>query len=127
MVTITNGKLTLSVTPGAFKDVYAAQGFKEISNPLHSTQKHVHTDAEASGGIISRPEPENVSGDRSESSTDIPAVKEQKQLSRQEELSEIPLNEMSPSQLREYAELLGVDIKGLKNKSAVKNKIRSVL
>lgn len=127
MIEITNGILTLSVTPGAFKDVYAAQGFKEISKMPEKAPKNVPTDVQSQRGITLPLEPENVSEDRSEPSEDIPEVKEQKPLSRKDELSEIPLNDMTPNQLKEYAKLLGVDTRGLKNKAAIKNKIRSVL
>lgn len=127
MVTITNGNLTLMVTPGAFRDVYSAQGFKEISNVSHNTQKTLSKAPVTQGGIVSGVDPENASDELPEPLESAPDSKAEKQLSRKEELSEIPLNEMTPEQLREYAKLLGVNLKGLRSKTAVKDKIRSVL
>lgn len=127
MITITNGRDTLKVTPGAFRDIFKAQGFKEISETPTYTNRNTPK-IDANSGVV-------VLGEDSESSTEAisdmkydesePEVKTP--LSRKDELAEIPLNEMSPNELREYAKLLGVDIRGLKSKSAVKDKIRSVL
>lgn len=127
MIKITNGKLTLSVTPGAFKDVYAAQGFKAVSDIVDSQTKI------APKHVVHLPEETN--GEELKHSSEAISVQEtgyeeteaEKPADRKEELAEIPLNEMTPEQLREYAKLLGVDIRGLKSKTAVKDKIRSVL
>lgn len=127
MVTITNGSLTLTVTPGAFRDVYLAQGFVEINNVSHNTQKTLSKAPVTQGGIVSGVDPKNVSEELPEPLESVPAVKAAKPLSRKEELAEIPLNEMTPDELREYAKLLGVNLKGLRSKNAVKDKIRSVL
>lgn len=127
MVTITNGILTLSVTPGAFRDIYSGQGYKEISDIPENIPKNVATDVETQGGIISRLDDENASSDVSEPSEDVSAVEAEKPMSRKDQLAEIPLNEMTPRELKEYAKILGVDIRGLNSKTAVKDKIRSVL
>ena len=127
MVTITNGSLTLTVTPGAFRDVYLAQGFVEINNVSHNTQKTLSRAPVTQGGIVSGVDPKNASEELPEPLESVPAVKAAKPLSRKEELAEIPLNEMTPDELREYAKLLGVNLKGLRSKNAVKDKIRSVL
>lgn len=127
MVTITNGSLTLTVTSGAFRNVYSAQGFKEISNVSHKPQKTLHRAPVVQGGVTLGAEPENASEELSEPLESVPAVTAAKPLNRKEELAEIPLNEMTPDELREYAKLLGVNLKGLRSKNAVKDKIRSVL
>ena len=127
MITITNGRETLVVTAGAFRDIFKAQGFHDISEIPKNILKNVAIDAESQGGIISRPSDKNVYSDVSEPLQDVYTAKTEQPKSRKEELAEIPLNEMTPDELREYAKILGVDIRGLKSKSAVKDKIRSVL
>lgn len=117
MIKITNGRVTLMVTPGAYKDIYASQGFHQISELV----------TKATETSLNGPEPQNDTApdpDDEDSSEDNSGCSEDNQ---DEDLSEVPLNEMDSDQLREYAKKLGVDIRGLTSKKAVRDKIRSVL
>lgn len=127
MITITNGRDILKVTPGAFKDIFKAQGFHEISDHVNSWAKTPAETPEDLGDNFPGGEPKNTTEAIFAQETDLDTVQDENSLSRKEQLAEIPLNEMTPNQLKEYAKLLDVDIRGLKSKSAVKDKIRSVL
>lgn len=126
MIKITNGVTTLKVTRGAFKDVFKAQGFIEVSNDSTSVETSSKSieEQEDSGGKLTEPTPENTTADISGQETDDA---ESEAISDQIELSEIPLNEMTDKQLKEYAAQLGVDLKGITSRKAVKEKIKSAL
>lgn len=127
MVTITNGRTTLKVTSGAYKDIYAPQGFHEVI-PSVSTQTEITSEdvipaVDTVPEVKDKPLSEDTSGQENENA-ELP--QEFSELSL-EELGEIPLGEMSSEQLRRYAKLLGVDLRGMNSKKAVINKIRSAL
>lgn len=121
MLKITNGKVTLFVTPGAYRDVYAPQGFTEVTTRATETPQ---IEPEPQGGNLPEVTPEDVTEDNSDASEDISEPDTSEQV---EDLSEIPLGEMNSEQLRAYAKQLGVDLKGLNSKRAVRDKIRAAL
>lgn len=124
MIKITNGLTTLEVTPGAYKDIFSAQGYTPVEGTsVKQTEMPAET-PQPTGGNFTEGEPENVPESISEQETDdiIPENN-----SEEIDLSEIPLAEMSDAQLRAYAEQLGVDITGLTSRKAVRNKIKSAL
>ena len=125
MLKITNGKVTLFVTPGAYRDVYAPQGFTEVTaKTSHKGKIESKIETQIQPDKLPEVTPEDVtasefdvSGGESVSDTPKPT----------EDLSEIPLSEMDSDQLRAYAKELGVDLSGLTSKKAVRNKIRAAL
>lgn len=121
MLKITNGKVTLFVTPGAYRDVYAPQGFTEVTTRATETPQ---IEPEPQGGNLPGVTPEDVTEDNSDASEDASEPETPK---TSEDLSEIPLGEMDSDQLRAYAKELGVDLSGLTSKKAVRNKIRAAL
>lgn len=124
MIKITNGLNTLEVTPGAFKDIFSAQGYTPVQE----------MSVKATGVPVEQPQPsevklpevtpENAAASISEQETDHPTPEE---ISGEENLSEIPISEMTNKQLKEYAEQLGVDLEGITSRKAVMNKIRLAL
>ena len=124
MIKITNGLTTLEVTPGAFKEIFSVQGYTPVQG----------TSVEDAGVPVEQPQPprvklpevtpENATASVSEQETDPP---EPEEIPGEENLSEIPISEMTNKQLKEYAEQLGVDLEGITSRKAVMNKIRSVL
>ncbi len=124
MIKITNGLNTLEVTPGAFKDIFSAQGYTPVQEmPIEQTGVSVE---QPQPSEVKLPEatPESTTASISEQETDLPTPEE---TSEEENLSEIPISEMTNKQLKEYAEQLGVNIEGITSRKAVMNKIRSAL
>lgn len=124
MIRITNGRETLVVTRGAYKDIFKSQGFYETSIETTSADEDVRS---VSYGSLSEVTSEIASEDVSVQETDEPEAEEVPEVKSDVELSEIPLSEMTNDQLREYADQLGVSLKGITSKKAVRDKIRSVL
>lgn len=129
MITITNGRVTLSVTPGAYREVYAPQGFTEAKTKTsHKDKIKSEIKPEAQGNNLLGVTPEDVTEDNSNAPEDKFETNIPEQVAdTDEDLSEIPLGEMNSEQLRAYAKQLGVDLKGLNSKRAVRDKIRAVL
>ena len=120
MVKITNGTTEMSVSMGAYKDIYKPQGYSLISDmPSEGSSRPVETSTDLVGKFTSH-DHKNVSEDKFDASED-------KYVSEPEDLSEIPIGEMNSDQLRAYAKELGVDLKGLTSKRAVRDKIRAAL
>lgn len=129
MVTITNGVQTFKVTEGAFKNIFKAQGYFKADE-----QEKTGASVEATEITTVTPEvhPEEFtteeatqqSEDKILVSEDEPETEPETEL---EDLSEIPLSEMTNKQLTAYAAQLGVDIKGVKSKRVVIDRIRAAL
>lgn len=118
MLCITNGVQTLTVTSGAYMSIYAPQGWKPVDTSTHAEM--LEEDEVFSTDRLPDPEPESTT-------EPILAQESEDESGEEENLSEIPLTEMNSAQLREYAKQLGVDIKGLTSKKAVRDRIRAVL
>lgn len=121
MLKITNGKVTLFVTPGAYRDVYAPQGFTEVTTRATETPQ---VEPEPQGGNLPGVTPEDVTEDNSDASEDVSKTEPEE---TSEDLTETPLSEMNSEQLKAYAKELGVDLSGLTSKKAVRDKIRAAL
>lgn len=125
MVTITNGVQTFTVTEGAFKSIFKAQGYT-VAGKQQKAETFVETSTPTTEPTIANteeiilPSLENPPEDENQGSVDEP-----ERLS--EDLSEIPLSEMTNKQLTAYAAQLGVDIKGVKSKRVVIDRIRAAL
>ena len=125
MVQITNGIVTLSVTPGAYKNIYASQGFREVNTKTPSKAKvESQIETDISVGTFPEVTPEDATASEFDAST-VGTVSETPE--PDVDLSEIPLGEMNSEQLKAYAKQLGVDLKGMTSKKAVRDKIRAAL
>ncbi len=119
MLQITDGRVTLTVTKGAFKGYYEKNGFRVLS-PKIAPQSDV-----TSEGVNIPPSPENEFSDEisqpESAESDAPDESSEKELMNPDEgesmepdeeepidLSEIPLGEMSLNQLNAYADQLGL-------------------
>ena len=125
MIKITNGSETYTVTQGAYKDIFKPQGFYEVSDNRTEMREETSfinegsltpTGGEPTSEAISVQETEDSEPDIASGSEEAPS-----------DLSEVPLSEMTDKQLREYAKQLGVNLKGITSRKAVRDKIRSVL
>lgn len=128
MLKITDGRVTLFVTPGAYRNIYAPQGFKEV-NPKTTAKDKI--ESKISPEIQPDKLPEAVPKDVAASEFDASAGDSTPTTNTpepyDEDLSEIPLGEMDSDQLRAYAKQLGVDLKGMTSKKAVRDKIKAAL
>lgn len=125
MVTITNGVQTFTVTDGAFKNIFKAQGYFPVTE-LEKADVSVETTEIAPEDTSVQPE-ETTEAEAEASSEDKNLVSEDEPEELSEDLSEIPLSEMTNKQLTAYAAQLGVDIKGVKSKRVVIDRIRAAL
>lgn len=126
MLTITNGVDTLQVTKGAYKVLYKHQGFCILGEELISGQlsdkasemPYNDDDAEA---VTYPDEAEHVKSD-----TENPAESAHYE-DEEEDLSEIPLTEMTKTQLIKYAEQLDIDFDGTETRKDLRIAIRKAL
>lgn len=88
MIEITNGRAFLSVTKGAFKEVYERQGFV--------LAKDYVSDVGKAGGLIQSAETENLN-------------------LFAETLEAKALDKWTSAELRKYAQIKGIDLSGAKN------------
>lgn len=102
MLQITNGVVTLRVTRGAFNNFYSRHGFSSVED---------ESAAKGSGVGNFYPLPENQPlEDSLQEKTDFDDLEED------EDLTEIPLEEMTGTQLRQYASDLGLEFEGLRKR-----------
>ena len=120
MLTITNGINTLVVTKGAYTSMYAPQGWKNVtshSDILEDPQTTFSKKNKTNQAIV-----ENVH-------TDDPGIPEETTTNEDNDgvdFSEIPLSEMSVSQLKQYGEQLGIEI-NTDSAKTLRNRIKKVL
>lgn len=124
MLVISNGVNTFKVTKGAYRTIYMHQGYHIVSEAGASApatdgdspMKGTHEETRDGGEVdTTLPEPESGSAHTSGSENDG--------AEDEEDLSEIPLSEMSVSQLKMYAEHIGVKLDGTETKKELRQLI----
>jgi hypothetical protein len=101
MITICKGEHTLEVTNGAFRNFYQRLGYK----PVRGSRS-----VENPGEVNTHPDEEkHLSGELEAPSEDGEPTGEEYPDEDEVPLAEIPLSEMTHSQLLEYAEQLGLE------------------
>lgn len=126
MLTITNGVDTLQVTKGAYKVLYKHQGFCILGEELISGQlsdkasEMPYTGDEDVG--VSYPDAAEPVKSGTENHT-----KSAHEEDEEEDLSEIPLTEMTKTQLIKYAEQLDIDFDGTETRKDLRIAIRKAL
>lgn len=137
MLTITNGRDTLMVTKGAYAALYKHQGYAVVSGAGYNTPTP-NTDSEPSDSVA-----EIAVEDEEDSAVVVPDEEDKRDSCPEEptdsytedgedgeeggddpELSEIPLIEMTKSQLCKYADQLGVEYTGEETKKQLRGLIR---
>lgn len=118
MVKITNGKLTLTVTRGAYVGYYMRHGFAILSDEGASFP---------SEGVTTQPIPENTEEDDFSQEEDADSDPGEPAAEPEPDLSEIPLSEMGFGMLQDYADQLGLDYGGLRSKKELRALIRNHL
>ena len=131
MLTITNGRVTLKVTRGAFENSYRPYGFSVLDGVGA---------ADGGGQVNTQPtlttqHPGDSSQDKmvesDEGAEEVPDTDETEEEVTEEEdkvdLSEIPLSELDFYQLQDYADQLGLDHAGMRSKKEIRALIRAHL
>lgn len=107
MLRITNGKQTLIVSKGAFKEMYSSSGWAVVDNtPAMPPQEPAVTPGEG-GGSKPTTNPETPTDAHSEAT------------------EEETLQNMSEVELKQYASLLGIKTKGLKTREELVEAIKA--
>lgn len=136
MLTITNGRDIIMVTRGAYATLYKHQGYTVVSGEGDSTPPPNPGDEAASSQAKSTPNGSEEEGvtlptedAEADSSPENPGeyADEDEEEEEEVDLSEIPLAEMTRSQLLEYADQLGVEYTGKETKRKLRELIRAVL
>lgn len=115
MMRIHKGDRTLEVTKGAFRNFYQRLGYKPVRgsrSPEKTDEVNTHPDEE-----------EQLSGMLDGSSEDDTGYSEEGYMP----LEEIPLSEMTHSQLFEYAEQLGIEFEADASAKSLRKLIRQQL
>lgn len=115
MLRITNGTITLDVTDGAYDAYYKFCGFEIVGGAERPEEREeVNTSpAPDSGHFEDSPQPKMDEDDP-----------EELEREEEEDLSSIPLSEMTTDQLKRYADELDLDYTGIKYKKELRNLIK---
>lgn len=114
MLYVTNGSVTIRVTNGAYKNFYKPRGFYTVNAPKcgEAPEREISQPHDKAGSLGNFPQQKIDSPDSEVS---------------EPELAEIPLSQMSLSQLKAYADQLGVDHEGLTTRKEFRIEIRKAL
>lgn len=107
MVTIRRGNHVVTVTKGAFKQIYRQLGYT-LDEPQDVPQR-----PEVSPGVVTHNEDENVPEDNLTSTDD--------------DLAEKPLGQMNLDELRRYADSLGLRYGSATSRKELRNLIREYI
>ena len=119
MITITNGRLTLTVSNSAYRTMFKSAGYyplQDEESPIPSNDTFITEEEENNLDTSYDEENENL-----EDYEDDTAEEEEEE---EIDLSEIPLGEMDFYQLCEYADQLGLDRKGIRSKRELRTLIK---
>lgn len=136
MVAISNGVNTFTVTKGAYRSLYIHQGYRIVSSAGASApapdgdslMRGIAQGSRNETGVGNSP-----TGEESASSNNSGA---ENQISNDEDISdeeydadleETPISDMTVSQLRKYAERIGVELDGTETKRELRQLIRENL
>ena len=111
MVTITNGKIEVTVTEGAYKSIYKRLGW--VKSEGDQNDSDLIADTEVNGNIDEGYETTEDDSDRSEIDT--------------RNLSEKPLGEMSTDELFEYGLQIGADVNEDMTRKEIRNAVKAKL
>lgn len=106
MLRITNGKQTLIVSKGAFKELYSSSGWAVVDDTLAMPPQEPAVTPEGGGGSNPTANPETPTDVHSEST------------------EEETLQNMSEVELKQYASLLGIKTKTLKTREELMKAIK---
>lgn len=115
MITICKGEHTLEVTNGAFRNFYQRIGYK----PVRGSRS-----VENPGEVNTHPDDENPLSGELEGSSEEEGYSGEVYLEDEVPLAEIPISEMTHSQLFEYAEQLGLEFEADASAKALRKLIR---
>lgn len=125
MVTIHKDKLTRTVPMGAYVSQYASLGWSIGPNESLDGDKGTNTPPAPKKPLndaSAKPESDAEQVDEPDTE-ELEEEEEDVEYIDPEDLKEKPLNELDYEELRILAEYLGISLKGLKNKKAVKQAI----
>lgn len=114
MLRITNGKQTLIVSKGAFKELYSPSGWAVVDDTLAMPLQEPAVTPGGGGGSNPTADPENPSEGHSEGSDEDDTQD-----------GENTLQNMSEVELKQYASLLGIKTKTLKTREELVEAIKA--
>lgn len=123
MINITNGVNHMTCTAGAFKEIFAPQGWTRVD-----TAESSQVGVSSQGGTSVDQEEEEVEEDELETAgddSDEESEDEDEESEADEDLSEKPLGEMSYEELQRFAKLSGLDITGMRSKKEIRQALRN--
>ena len=121
MVNITNGKTIILVPSGAFKEIYKKQGWRVAgTEDVEAANNHVE-EIKIEPIVDTSVENENALKDLIDDEEEI--GNDEEELS----LDEKPLKEMSLEELKEYAKMNNINIKGLSERKEIRKAIKEAM
>lgn len=140
MLVISNGTSTLKVTKGAYRTIYMHQGYRIVSSAGASApapdgdslMRGTAQDDRNDTGVGNPPTGEesvssSSSGAENQISNDEDISDEEYDADEADDLEETPISDMTVSQLRKYAEKIGVELDGTETKRELRQLIRENL
>ena len=124
MVDITNGRVSLTVTRGAFEGIYKHQGYTLVYDYAGSTTiKQAKEETPSTNNYIT--EDESSAGDNLEQTEE--AEESSEKSFEMAELLETPIGQWSKEQLKEFAEANDISIDGASTVREVRNIIKDFI
>lgn len=118
MVNIRKGPLTARVSWGCFKTDYEGQGWELYEGAGFMPQKR------DGGPLVNLPSPDQEDAPEDEIDQEDDEETEEDEPEEEEDLLERPLSSLSMTELKQVAELKGVDVEGLRSKRDIRLAIR---
>ena len=118
MVNIRKGPLTARVSWGCFKTDYEGQGWELYEGAGFMPQKR------DGGPLVNLPSPDQEDAPEDEIDQEEDEETEEDEPEEEEDLLERPLSSLSMTELKQVAELKGVDVEGLRSKRDIRLAIR---
>lgn len=115
MKTISNGIETMEVTSGAFENYFKKQGFYEVGKE------------EIEPAEIEELEDEELTDEELVNNSNNDNLNDDTEKNMKEELEEKPLSNWTKEEVKEYAEIVGLDLKGTKNIKEAKKIIKELM
>lgn len=121
MVDITNGRVSLTVTKGAFEGVYKHQGYTLVHDYAGSTTiKQADENTTSINNHIAEDEPSASDNLEQTAESDEKAIE-------MAELLETPIGQWSKEQLKEFAEANNISVDGASTVREVRNIIKDFI
>lgn len=129
MVNIVKDKTHLSVSSGAFRSIYQPSGWK-LETDAEDEFSMPKTSLPPIGGNVNpedKKDTADVSGYEDDDSEESDETSQDTADVSDDELTEKPLSDMSFEELKRYAEIMDIEVAGLKSKKEIRAAIREAM